>query len=191
MARRQKSIPDRHHCEAAVFLAPARQSLHSRDEADRDFHPRSRVKRFVQATDAKAQRRFYRGVLKTDSSGGRQAIESISVRGEEQYLNAAFLRVDESAEPVRLRTPDGFLMIFTAKSVLGGTLVAARADTNGVIIWKADTGIDRFQLSQILPGVNSVAFVRPRPQVRGMVSEPLMVIVDSRTGAVSASSLWK
>ena len=128
MARRQKSIPDRHHCEAAVFLAPARQSLHSRDEADREFHPRSRVKRFVQAT---------------------------------------------------------------AKSGLGGTLVAARVNTNGVIIWKSVTGIDRILLSQILPGVNSVAFVGPRPQVRGMVSEPLMVIVDSRTGAMSASSFWK
>ena len=79
----------------------------------------------------------------------------------------------------------------TDKSGLGGTLVAARVDTNGVIIWKAVTGIDRFLLSPIPPGVNSVAFVGPRPRVRGMVSEPLTLIVDSRTGAMSASSFWK
>ena len=177
---------------AGVFVSPTSWlGLQSSAEADREFFPKSRVKRIVEATDAKVLRRVYRGTLRADSSGGRHEIVSMSAVGTDEYLNAAFLRLEESAESLRLRAPDGYLMIYTAKPGLGGTLVVARVDTNGATLWKADTGIDRFLLSQILPGEGSVAFVGPRPQVPGKVSEPLLVVVESGTGAVRVSSLWK
>ena len=87
--------------------------------------------------------------------------------------------------------PDGALMIYTSEPGLKGRLMVARVDTAGTILWKVDTGIDRFKLSQILPGKDSFAFVGTRPPVPDKLSEPLLVIVENRTGAVVTHSLWQ
>jgi hypothetical protein len=74
----------------------------------------------------------------------------------------------------------------------GTTRSGARVDiAMANLIWRADTGIDRFRLAQILPGTSSIAFIGPRPQVPNKLSEPLLVIVESGTGKTSTSTLWK
>ncbi|MEO8068286.1 MAG: hypothetical protein ABI599_11390 [Flavobacteriales bacterium] len=177
---------------AGVFTSNgAWLGLHSPDEAARHFKPKSWLKRVVQADDAKEQRRFHRGVLDPDTSDGHHRIISMTALGVDTFLNGAFLRMDDTSEPIRLADPDGFLVKFTSKPGLSGTLVVARVDTDGKIIWKVDTGIDRFLLSQILPGAKSMAFVGPRPMVPDKVSEPILVIVDNTTGKLSTTSLWK
>jgi hypothetical protein len=46
-------------------------------------------------------------------------------------------------------------------------------------------------VSQILPGERSTAFVGLRPMTPGKVSGPLLVLVDNRTGGMTAISLWQ
>jgi hypothetical protein len=179
---------------AGLYTAPAEWlGLHSPAEVERHFKPKSSLRRIVRADDAKELRQFYRGVLDPDSSGlgSGKRIVSMTPLGNEAYLNAAFLRVDDKSEPLRLSDPDSLLMIYTSAPGLKGTLVVARVNTAGNVLWKSDTGIDRFKLAQILPGERSTAFVGTGPRVPDKVPEPLLVSVDNRTGKVTASSLWQ
>jgi hypothetical protein len=108
-----------------------------------------------------------------------------------EFLNAAFLRMDDKAEPLRLTGPDGALMIYTSRPGPSGTAVIARVDLSGTVIWSVDTGIDRFKLAQILPGKESFAFVGTRPPVPDKLSEPLVVLVENSSGKVTRHSLWR
>lgn len=177
---------------AGAFVTPTRWlGLHSLPEAEREFKPKSRLKRIVPATDAKEQRLFYHGTLDPDSSDVHHRILSMEALGDAEYLNAAFIRLDGASEPLRLASPDGFLVLFTSKPGLAGTAVVARVDDQGTIIWKTDTGIDRFLLQQILPGKRSIALIGARPAVPDKVSEPLLVVVDNGTGKAGTTSLWQ
>ena len=182
-----------HHLAAGLFTGPSEWlGLHSLTEAERDFKPMSRLKRVVRADGAKQARRFHRGVLDPDATGGRYTILSMTPLRDDEYLSAAFLRMEDTAEPIRLTDPAGALMIYTSLPAWPrGTLMVARVDAAGAILWTADTGIDRFRLAQILPDPDRVAFVGPRPAVPDKVSEPLLVMVDNRTGRVTTTSLWQ
>jgi hypothetical protein len=165
--------------------------LHSTREAERDFKPRSWLTRASRAADAKELRRFHRGQLGPElERGNREIIAMTPVPGDE-YLNAAFVRSGPDADPLRLSEPDGFLMVFTSAPGLAGTLVVARVDRGGTIAWKVDTGIDRFKLAQILPDTHFIAFTGTRPPVPDRVSEPILVSVDTRSGRLAATTLWK
>ena len=111
--------------------------------------------------------------------------------GQENYLNAAFLRMDEGSEPIRLSDPDGALMVYTSEPGLKGTLVLARVDMDGKVIWRIDTAIDRFKLERILPGGQVSTFIGTRLPVPGKVSEPILVLVDHATGKAVTHSLWR
>jgi hypothetical protein len=177
---------------AGLFVAPTEWlGLHSTAEVERQFKPKSWLRRVVRADDTRELRRFHRGVLDPDPGGANTAIVSMTPVGSDAYLNAAFLRLDDTSEPLRLADPDGALVAYTSAPGLKGTLVIARVDMAGNVLWKADTGIDRFKLSQILPGEATMAFVGTRPSVPDKVSEPLLVIVDNRTGKVTTNSLWQ
>jgi hypothetical protein len=177
---------------AGFFTAPTEWlGLHSPAEVERELKPNAWLRRVVRAQDARELRRFYRGVLDPDPGGARSRIVSMTPLGDDAYLNAAFLRMDEKSEPLRLSNPDGALIAYTSAPGLKGTLMVARVDTAGNVLWKTDTGIDRFKLSQILPGDPFMAFVGPRPAVPDKVPEPLLVILDNRTGKVAASTLWQ
>lgn len=69
--------------------------------------------------------------------------------------------------------------------------MVARVDLDGSARWSADTGIERFGLQQLLPGMDQCAFVGTRPPVPNKLSEPLVVIVDNASGSVSTHSLWR
>jgi hypothetical protein len=92
---------------------------------------------------------------------------------------------------MRLRDPDGALMLFTSEPGLKGTLMIARVDNDGNILWKVDTTLDRFKLAQILPGSTSTAFVGTRLPIPDKVSEPFIVILDHDTGKLTTHSLWQ
>lgn len=165
--------------------------LHSASEAERDYRPRSRLAGSVHPADAKEPRRLYRGALGPELDRGYREILSMQALGGDEYLNAAFVRAGFRQQPLRLSSPDGYLMIYTSAPGLAGTLVVARTDMSGKLLWKADTGIDRFKLSQILPDERFPAFIGTRPAVPDKVPEPILVVVDTRSGASTTSTLWK
>jgi hypothetical protein len=191
-------IPLRFANEPATFLAAGYLlapttfvGLLSEAELKREYQPGKFVRRIVRAESMKTSRRFYRAKLEPDSTGNYHRIVSLAPLGATEYWNAAFLRPGDNTEPFRLAKPDGGLMIYTSDPGLKGTAKLARVDDSGAILWDVDTGIDRFLLSQILPGERSTVFVGPRPSVPDQLSEPLLVIVDHATGKASTHSLWQ
>ncbi|MBK9176786.1 MAG: hypothetical protein IPM46_10735 [Flavobacteriales bacterium] len=181
-----------HHLAAGLFTSPTSWlGLHSTDEAARDLKPGFSLKRVRDAESAKQQRLFHRCVLSADSNARGHPIVSMEPLGDATYFNAAFLRMHDAAEPIRLTDPLGALMIFTSEPGLKGTTVMACVDMNGSVLWRTDTGIDRFALQQILPGQESTAFLGTRPREEGKVPEPLLVIVDHATGEAHTEALWR
>ncbi len=177
---------------AGFIVAPGQWlGLHSEEERLGEFAPKKFVRRVAAQGNRKQMRRFHRGELAAPVDEKHHRISSMMPLGTEEYFNAAFLRLDDKSEAFRLADPDGALMICTSEPGLKGTTVVARVDTQGRIIWKADTGIDRFKLTQILPGKASFAFVGTRPSEEGKVPEPLVVIVDNVTGETATCSLWR
>jgi hypothetical protein len=165
--------------------------LHSPDELAREFAPKKFVRRIERQQDAKQLRRFHRGVLDAPVEDKYHRIISMTPVGEEEYLNAAFLRMDDSSEPIRPDQLDGALMLYTSRPGLGATLMVSRVSLQGDVLWKVDTGIDRFSLQQILPEEGSTAFVGTRPRVEGKVPEPLLVVVEHGKGTLRTLSLWQ
>ncbi len=177
---------------AGFIVAPGQWfGLHSTEETQGEFAPKKFVQRVETQQNRKHMRRFHRGMLDAPVDDKYHRILSMEPMSGTEHLNAAFLRMDEKAEPLRLTEPDGALMIHTSQPGLGGTAVISRVDLGGKVIWSVDTGIDRFKLAQILPGKESFAFVGPRPPVPDKLSEPLVVLVENSSGKVTSHSLWR
>lgn len=191
LVRLSGPVPQNFLCSGVRPSPTSWLGLHSQREADRDFKPKSWLSRANEAADAKEQRRFYRGELGPELDRGNREILSLTPLPGEEYLNAAFVRSGVDAEPLRLEAPDGFLMVFTSAPGLSGTLVVARVNADGKLAWKVDTGIDRFKWAQILPDTNYIAFIGPRPPVPDKISEPILVIINTKSGSQSTSTLWK
>jgi hypothetical protein len=165
--------------------------LHAPEELEGEFQVKSWIKKVESAEEAKLQRRFCTAELEAASTGGLFRILRIAPIGDIEYLNAAFLRMDDKSEPLRLNDPESALMVHTDRSGLGGKLIVSRVDVQGKVLWSTDTGLDRFALQQVLPGTDAFAFVGTRPPVEGKLSEPLVVLVDNGTGKVTSHSLWR
>lgn len=165
--------------------------LHSSKEAAREYKRRSTLSRLNHAEDAEEPRSFHHAQLGPELDRGNREILSIERISEEEYLNAAFVRTSSDGDHLRLSGPDSFLIIYTTKAGLGGAMTVARVETTGKFLWKIDTGIDRFKLSQILPDIRFPAFIGTRPAVPNKVPEPILVVVDVQSGVALTSTLWK
>lgn len=183
---------------AAGLVVSANQwlGLHSPAEREGAFRAGRWVRPVESAEEARQTRRLVRGQLDASVSalGGANAgrrIVSMQPLTSTDYLDAAFLRRDEKAEPIRLKDPDGALMLHTSAPGRQGTLVVSRVNLDGTVSWSRDTALDRFTLRQILPGEEATAFVGTRVPVPDTVSEPLLVIVTHATGQVVTHSLWR
>jgi hypothetical protein len=185
-----------HHLAAGLMTTPTTWlGLHADAEQARDFRPGQWIRPVVRADSARVLRRFYQGRLQPDATVGRPRIVALQPLGDAAYLGAALLRPADTAEPLRLQAPAGALMLYSsgtgAAGTPGATTVLARVDEAGRLLWRVDTGIERFRLQQILPGPASTAFVGPRPPVPGRLSEPLLVIVEHASGQAATHSLWR
>jgi hypothetical protein len=168
--------------------------LHSADELAGEYALQKFVRRLESAEtegNKRQPRQLYRAAVEPDSTGKYYQLLSMEAVGTAEYINAAFLRLSEQSEPLRLSNPDSVLMLFTSDGGLKGTAVMARIDLAGAEVWRTDTGIDRFKLSQILPGSDVTALVGTRPSEEGKVPEPLLVLVDHATGEAVTHSLWQ
>jgi hypothetical protein len=181
-----------HFLAAGLMISPtAWLGLHSDTEVQRDFQPGKWLKPVVRAENAKQLRRFHRAQLEADATVGYARILGLRALSDSEYLNAAFLRPSNTATPIRLDNPPGTLMLYTSAPGPQGSVIVARVDDAGKLLWQVDTGIDRFTLQQILPGKDSTAFVGRRPPVPDKVSEPLLVIIEHHRGRQATHSLWQ
>lgn len=176
---------------AGVMMGDAWLGLHSETEASRAFAPGKWVRPVERADETKQMRRLYRATLGDATDGGRRRIRAIATLGATEFYSAAFLRLDERSAPLRVSDPDSALIAYTSAPGLRGTLVVSRVDANGRQLWTTDTGLDRFQLRQILPGADAFAFVGTRPPIPDKLSEPLVVLIDNRSGEATTHSLWR
>lgn len=175
-----------------AFVTPTEWlGVHSTEEVAREFKPGSWLRRVTHAMDAKVSRNLYRAVLGSAPQEGTKTIVSMTPLSGDSYLNAAFLRGTPESEPLRLSEPDSFLMSYTSAPGLQGTQMIARVNFNGTIVWSVDTGIDRFALRQLLPDAGRFAFIGPRRRIPDKVSEPILVIINTQSGAVTTSTLWQ
>jgi len=165
--------------------------LHSDAEVARDFRPGQWLRPVVPAGSARQSRRFHLGQVESDSTAGYSRIISMNAVGNNEYLDAAFLRASNDSTPIRLDDPPGALVLYSSAPGLEGTVVVARVDDEGNLLWSVDTGISRSALQQILPGADATALVGTRPPVPNEVSEPLLVIVGHDDGRQATHSLWR
>lgn len=177
----------------AGFLAPSGQwfGLHSATELEDGFKPGQWLRAVESAEEVKEQRHLCTASTEASSDGAYHQIKSIAPLSEATYINAALLRLGATEAPLQVADPASVLMLFTSAPGLQGTLVIARVDLSGKVLWTADTGLDRFLLQQILPNADAFAFVGTRPPVEGKLSEPLVVLVDNVTGKMTSHSLWR
>lgn len=189
---RFRTDPPADYLAAGLLVSPSVWlGLHSRSEIGGAFKPGTWIKPVETAGDAKQLRRLAKAAVEPSADGRRYRIRTITPIRDGEFLNAAFLRPDRSSEPLRLNDPDSALMIHTSAPGLAGTLVVSRVDIHGEEIWSVDTGLDRFNLQKIMPGPGSVAFAGVRPPAPGKVSEPLVVLIDHKTGQLAVHSLWR
>ena len=140
------------------------------------------------AVNAKADvRQLYRGQIVPE--GGRSRLQRVERMAETEYRDAAFVRSARKKAALRLTAPDGVLLTYRSAPAPHGNLVVTRLTANGESQWTADTGIGRVE--QILPGATAVAFIGERPPVPDKVSEPILVVVNTATGAANTVSLWR
>ena len=153
----------------------------------RDFKSGSSVPRDSPLNPNDELRRLYRGRL--DSSATRPRIKSMESIGEVTYQNGALIRSAEGPSLLRLTAPDSVLL--THRSSIGstGTLLVSRLEPNGKTSWTADTGIGILQ--QVLPGEKFTAFIGTRPAIPEKLPEPILVIVNTDAGGMTAHSLWR
>jgi len=166
-------------------------ALLSSKEAELHYKPKSWLQPNTRAENAKVMRRMYVGQLGPELAKGKRENRGIIALSCDEYFNAAFIRSSPEAQPIRLSSPDGFLMAYTASSAYAATVMVARVTVEGQVIWKADTGLHRFLLKQILSDEAFPAFVGTSPPVPDKVSEPMLVIINTQTGNVLATSLWQ
>lgn len=190
-ARFERHEPEDHLAAGFITTSGRWLGLHSPEELEGGFKVKSWIKAVESAEDAKRMRRMCRAELEAGDDSAYYRIRSIAPISGTDYLNAAFLRMDIKSAPLRLKDPDGALMVHTSAPGLTGTLMVSRVDPDGQIRWSVDTGLDRFLLQRILPGTEAFAFVGTRPPVPNKLSEPLVVLVDNTTGKVTSHSLWR
>jgi hypothetical protein len=111
-----------------------------------------------------------------------------SVPGDALY-NGGFVRTARDGELLRLADPAGLLLVHESQRYRAGTVQLSRIDDDGRVLWRCDTGIGA--LHQVLPDAARPAFVGTRPKVPDVLPEPILVVVDSRNGAMTTRSLWQ
>ncbi|NOT40704.1 MAG: hypothetical protein HOP13_09445 [Alphaproteobacteria bacterium] len=178
------------HLAAGVRIAPDTWlGLHSQAERAGDFKPGKWIKPVESANAEREKRSLTKAVLEASSDGNRYRIRTIVPLGDAEYLEAAFLRMNAKSEPLRVSEPASTLMIHTSGQGGASTLVVSRVDDQGNLLWSTDTGLDRFSLKQILPGQDVLAFIGTRPPIPDKLSQPLIVLVESKTGKLTSHSL--
>ena len=152
-----------------------------------DFKTGFRVPLDCPVNPANESRRLYRGRL--DSTAVRPRIEAMEPISDLNYQNGALIRRADGVALLRLAAPDSILLTHRFSTGPSGTLLVTRLGTDGKTGWTTDTGIGR--LDQVLPDEKVIAFIGTRPAVPNKVPEPILVLINTRTGGVTTNPLWR
>jgi hypothetical protein len=133
----------------------------------------------------KEPRRLY--ISDTYRVNGDLRIRKMEPLGGDSMLNAGFVRAERYGEILNL-AGGGFLLLYETPSFLNRTIIAARVDGTGKIVWKVDTGIS--ELQGILPDPAFPALSGEPPIIEEKVPEPRIVVLDAATGQMTIHSLW-
>ncbi len=79
------------------------------------------------------------------------------------------------------------LVIFHTQPYRAGAVAAARVTAAGAIVWRTETALGRVE--EALPDPDHPAFIGARPRIKGKVPEPLLVVIDRKTGEAATHSL--
>ena len=153
-------------------------------EAAGAFRPGSSLSAAYPLDRSKEPRRFYTSLV--DRADGKPRIKQLEALGGDGMLNAAFLRVERAGEI--LRVGDAFLLLWESKPYRAGTIMAARVDGAGKLVWAVDTGIG--ELREILPDPALPVLIGESPKVPDKVSEPILLVLDASSGQLTTHSLW-
>lgn len=158
-------------------------------EAERDFRAGGWVRHTVDAGKTREKRGLYRVAVEPMSDTMSRAVRTEAAGGS-AYWDAAFVRSAHGAPALRFAGTGGFLITYASEMGLKGNAMLARLGPTGEIEWTADSGIDRMGLTEILPGEAETVLQGTAPRVPDRVPDPLLVIVDHKTGQVTRRVLW-
>ncbi|MFO1502076.1 MAG: hypothetical protein U1G07_27505 [Verrucomicrobiota bacterium] len=159
----------------------------SADEVASRFRVGSSLSRDFPVSSKDEPRQLYHG--KIDPGENRARIAAMERISESTFRGASLLR-DATGPPIwRLSNPDSVLMLHRESPSLTAPLALVRMTPDGKALWSASTGIDR--LNQVLPDNATVVLIGERPPVPNKVSEPILVLIDTTTGATDTVSLWR
>jgi hypothetical protein len=133
----------------------------------------------------KEPRQLY--ITATERVNGDLRIRRMEPLGGDSMLNAGFVRAERYGEILRL-AGGGFLLLYETTPNLDRTIIAARVDGTGRIVWTVDTGIG--DLHAILPDPTLPALSGEPPMTPDKVPEPRLVVLDAAAGNVTTRSLW-
>ena len=134
---------------------------------------------------SKEPRRLF--ITETERVNGDLRIKRLEPLGGDSMLNAGFVRAERYGEILHL-AGGGFLLLYETTSTLNRTIMVARVDGGGRIVWTVDTGIG--ELHAILPDPTFPAVSGEPPMTGDKVPEPRLVVLDAASGRITTRSLW-
>jgi hypothetical protein len=157
------------------------------DDAKNDFKPGFSLPRDFTAGEKDQVRQLYCG--KVDTSESRSRFETSERLSATEYRAATFLRAKPGGAILQATSPDSLFLLHRSGKELFAPFTLTRLAPDGKAIWDAATGIGRLQ--QVLPGADIIALVGERTPVPNKVPEPVIVFINTDTGATNTVSLWR
>ena len=174
-------------CSGGLISANDWIAVATAEDARSDFKPGFSLPRDFTAGEKDRSRQLYRGTA--DSTQARPPIQSSQRISEAEYRQANFLRANPGGTILRAQNPDSVFLLYRTGTELFAPHTLTRLAPDGKAIWDAATGIGR--LEQVLPGENTIVLKGERPPVPNKVSEPILVLINTTTGAPHTVSFWR
>ncbi|MBK9977144.1 MAG: hypothetical protein IPP20_04305 [Gemmatimonadetes bacterium] len=159
--------------------------VHSPRDRDANFKDGFRAPVAADFEPSNDPRGMYVGPLEQD--GTTKRLGALAPVGGDEFYNGALVRTARDSALLEL-TGGGALLTYETKPRRAGVVFAARVAADGSLTWRTDLGIGK--LLDVLPDPESPAFVGERPRIPDKVPEPILVVIDARTGRATTYSLW-
>ncbi len=176
---------ERRLCSGGVIGSNEWIAVATPEDASSDFKIGFSLSRDFTAGEKDRSRQLYRGTA--DYSEQRPPIQSFARLTETEYCAANFLRSRPGGTILRATNPDSVFLIHRVGTQLFAPYTLTRVSPDGKELWNAATGLGR--LEQVLPGTNTILLKGERTPVPNKVPEPILVLINTTTGAANTVSL--
>lgn len=179
--------PERSLCSGGLISSNGWLAVATPDHASSNFKPGFSLPRDFNAGDKDPQRQLFHGSADTSESRPRYA--GWERLGELECRAANFLRTRPGGSILQSDNPDSVFLLHRMGTEAFAPYSLTRLATDGRPLWNAESSIG--QLSQILPGSDTIALIGERPPVPDQVPEPILVLIESASGRTQIVSLWR